>query len=184
MTRSPFEIIEIQQTPTEQQPPQECPAMVTVLATLNFLFGGLWMMASFSCYLFYGICVWFGTVFSFGFLSPQKVHDSLYQHAAAPLIGITVQAFIIAPLTILGGWGLLRMRNWGRWLSIAAGPIAGMNLLTLALIWQIKSINSGGVIFLTCFGALMFLYPALLSVYMAHPAIAAAFPPSSRLIRR
>lgn len=155
---------------------------ITILATLNFLFGGFWMLTAFSCYLLYALVVWFGSVISFGILSPQKIHESLSTHTAGLFIGLTVQAFLIGPLTILSGWGLLRLRAWGRWLNIAVGPIAGVNLVAL-IILSINSFDSGGVIFLTVIGGFIFVYPALLSLCMARPAMAEVFP-SSRPIRR
>lgn len=157
----------------EPSPPQR-PTAVTVLGTLNIIFGGLSLL-----------CSPLGII---GLLVPQP--QSPFQLSA----GMKMTAFvsycvglIFAVILLASGVGLLKLKSWARQMAYIYGWVAliwGILGIIVNAILFIPALNNipqeaapgiiGGLIGGFCGGLLGLIYPVFLIVYLRKPHIVSA----------
>lgn len=154
------------------------PQAIFVLAVLNLVIGVLWQIVSTWClFVFWFIresVVLFGGIVTLGHVNPEGIRSGAANVVAPLLIFVIVQASLVAPLLLAAGFGLLRLRPWGRWASILVAPAAGANFLVLVCLtsaWRNGNVRLNIAFFVI--GVL--LYPAVLLAFMLIPKVAAAF---------
>lgn len=158
------------------------PNAVAVLGTLNLVFGTLGIL---------------GTMFLGGILDAvmtMTLHPSQFQvYARIDRIAGFFAAFVL----ILAGVGLLKMRPWGRYLSIVYAGFAILSVIanTIALFMFVPlplldnaSLSIIGAVVLSG-AAIGLLYPLLLIVLLQRRSVVEAFassraPPTHQLDRR
>ncbi len=185
-----------QSPPTPQEQPQSQPASlatrptsVTVFGILNLVFAGMGL---------FGVCC--GVISMIGMdLIPNKppnpVLDLMEENQAYHIYTMVTMALSFVSTVALGlaGFGLLKMRPWGRQLSIVyaiytiiagiVGSIANWVWLVQPMMEQADMIPAGpersgamigayGSVFGGCFGV---IYPIILLIFMMRSNVVEAF---------
>ena len=158
---------------TAGQPPKR-PTSVTVLATLNIIFGGLSLL-----------CSPFGII---GLLIPQP--NSPFQMGPGmrmySLVSYAV-GFVMAIVLLSSGIGLLNLKRWARettcvygWIALIWG-ILGTVITAVMFTSHLGGASQeempmviGGIIGGMCGGVFGLIYPVLLIIFMRKPSIVQA----------
>ena len=163
------------------------PTSVTVLGILNIVFAAFGLM---------GIAIYILMMFVPSSLNAKNPVLDLMRQNPGYAMYANISTFVGAAFTLvhlLAGIGLLMLRPWGRWLSIAYAVFAIISLIVNSLInyyfllapmidklaalqpGQEKAAAIGGIVGMvagTCVGP---IYPIILLIFMYRPNVKAAF---------
>jgi hypothetical protein len=193
---------------------RQIPAAVTVIAVLQFVFGGLGLLGD-VCSA--GILITGGGNMFTGFAGPQTPQQRQLQDEMQKAMesgpghkviqyGQFALDLLISFIMIIGGIGLLKLRPWGRQLSIIYGLLSiAVKIfgIVYALAFTMPAVNEflrlhqpsnqeeqmvlafmkTFSIFPPFIGLLFMIYPIVVLVIMFRPAIAAAFRGEGREAR-
>src|SRR5262249_8465194 len=180
---------------------RERPTVVTVMAILNFIFGGIWlvMLACSGLILLVASSLVGSLPRMPNAPDPTEQMTVMYERipgfVAFTVVSLTL-GVVVCLLLIVSGVGLLKMRPWGRWLCVAYACLSILYTLmgtvfTLAFYNPVMAeyqqelprkypaavATSPGVLnAVSVVGAVAYLvYPVVILIVMFLPSVAAAF---------
>lgn len=135
------------------------PTGVTVIAVIDFILGGLCALV--------GVLLLVGASFLGAFLGQAQGGNAAAGGFVAMLGGaLSVFVLIIGAITILIGWGLLKLKSWARIVQIIFAILGLLGALSMLL-------HFSGAIFIGF--VLRVAFNGLILWYLLKPEVAAAF---------